>query len=110
MSKERELLYRWYKGARDQVDFGELYDKTEELLAQPEQEPVAWCQLIDGKVQDLLTSFEMKDWLYDDTWIPLYLAQPKREPSASAREMYQRGYADGVRFAEKAHGITGDKK
>jgi len=39
MSKERELLYRWYKGARDTDDFSELYDKTEELLAQPEPEP-----------------------------------------------------------------------
>lgn len=37
MSKERELLYRWYKGARDTDDFSELYDKTEELLTQPEQ-------------------------------------------------------------------------
>ena len=42
MSREIELLYRWYKGARDQDDFSELYDKTEELLAQPEQEPVAY--------------------------------------------------------------------
>ena len=40
MSKERELLYRWYKGAQDQVDFNELYDKTEELLAQPEKPPI----------------------------------------------------------------------
>ena len=40
MSRERELLYRWYRGARDQVDFGELYDKTEELLTQPEQTAV----------------------------------------------------------------------
>ncbi len=45
-----------------------------------EQEPVAWCQLIDGKVQDLLTSFEMKDWLYDKSWMPLYTTPPKREP------------------------------
>ena len=80
MSPERELLYRWYKGAQDQVDFNELYDKTEKLLAQPEQEPVAWCQLIDGKVQDLLTSFEMKDWINDDTWTPLYATPPKHEP------------------------------
>ena len=40
MSIERDLLHRWYRGARDQVDFGELYDKTEELLAQPEQTAV----------------------------------------------------------------------
>ena len=42
MGKEIELLYRWYRGARDQDDFSELYDKTEELLAQPERDPVAY--------------------------------------------------------------------
>lgn len=42
MSRERDLLYRWYRGARDQDDFSELYDKTEELLAQPERDPVAY--------------------------------------------------------------------
>ncbi len=55
----------------------------ETYLTQPkqsEQEPVAWCQLVDGKVQDLLTSFEMKDWINDDSWTPLYASPPKREP------------------------------
>jgi hypothetical protein len=48
MSKERELLYRWYRGARDQVDFGELYDKTEELLAKPERGPLTPQQISEG--------------------------------------------------------------
>ena len=29
MNRERELLYRWYRGARDQVDFGELFSRIE---------------------------------------------------------------------------------
>ena len=88
----------------------------EKWLAQPEtkQEPVAWCQIIEGKVQDLLTSFEMKDWLYDKSWIPLYLAQPKREPlgleimDACGTEDYREGFKDGALYAEKCHGIGVD--
>jgi hypothetical protein len=36
---------------------------------------------------------------------PLYTAPPERDLSITSREMYQRGYAAGIRFAEKAHGI-----
>ena len=92
------------------------------LLAQPEQteqEPVAWCQLVDGKVQDLLTSFEMKDWLYDKSWIPLYTAPPKREPlsvkklkTIAAEDEFllycnEDEFIEIARDIEKAHGITG---
>ena len=83
---------------------------------QPEQEPVAWCQMAEGKVQDLLASFEMKDWLYDKSWIPLYTAPPKREHLSDEEiaDLWWNNYvgtADSVRnFArgiEKAHGIGG---
>ena len=67
----------------------------ENYLTQPEQEPVAWCQLVDGKVQDLLTSFEMKDWIKDDSWIPLYTSPPKREP-LSEGEIFNIGYKAGL--------------
>jgi hypothetical protein len=85
-----------------------------------EQEPVAWCQMVEGKVQDLLTSFEMKDWIYDKSWMPLYLAPPKPTPlsekeieeyinslrsSAVSEEYYseewEEGFEDGVRWLEK---------
>ena len=61
MSKERELLQRL-------VDSGVLggysfIAEVKELLAQPEhipdvgnmvtQEPVAWCQMVEGKVEKL---------------------------------------------------------
>lgn len=94
-----------------------VYDAYEEgrKSVMSEQEPVAWCQLVDGKVQDLLTSFEMKDWLYDKSWIPLYTAPPKREP-LSDKEITKNtpklihigerlAFHAGVRFAEKHHGI-----
>ena len=84
----------------------------ENYLTQPEQEPVAWCQLVDGKVQDLLTSFEMKDWLYDKSWMPLYLAPPKPESLSdeqieAAREGNTITVHAFARAIEKLHGITG---
>ena len=76
MSIERDLL-RKLVDAINLLDYRQELDRLtveiKELLAQPnhipgvgnmiEQEPVAWCQLVEGKVQDLLTSFEMKDWV-----------------------------------------------
>jgi hypothetical protein len=41
---------------------------------------------------------------------PVYTAPPKREPPITSREMYQRGYAAGVRSFKEAHGITGETK
>ena len=113
MSLERELLKRIL--ATRWLDH-ELSCEVEELLAQPEQEPVAWCQMVKGKVQDLLTSFEMKDWIQDDSWIPLYTAQPKREPLSEAaickmliNKVWQ-GCVHFVRMIEKAHGIGVDNE
>ena len=124
MSKERELLgvaldfldpRRWLDPA-DQHVLNILTRDIEELLAQPEQnEPVAWCQMVKGKVQDLLTSFEMKDWLYDKSWMPLYTTPPKREPlsdgttadmwHANKKATHADSYWAGVSDAEKAHKI-----
>ena len=74
MSKERELLKkilatRWLNNT--------ISCEVEKLLAQPEQEPVAW------RTYRVVTD----DWQYhifpyglDLTCQPLYLAPPKREP------------------------------
>jgi hypothetical protein len=80
-----------------------------------EQEPVAWCQLVDGKVQDLLTSFEMKDWIKDDSLIPLYTSPPKRELMgdgntadgfrANKKATHADSYWAGVNDAEKHHSV-----
>ena len=54
------------------------------------------------RVRDTL--HELEETHYDLYWdIQTALDQP--EPPITGREMYQRGYAAGVRFAEKAHGI-----
>ena len=110
MSIEREMIEKLCSFQMTYSDWLLLIADAEELLAQPEQEPVAWCQLVDGKVQDLLTSFEMKDWLYDKSWIPLYTAPPKREP-LSDEEVYSIGnkyaFHAAVREIERIHGIGG---
>ena len=115
MSKERELLKRFMIELTTEEDVVSLFNDIKECLAQPEQEPVAWCQMVEGKVQDLLTSFEMKDWLYDKSWIPLYTAPPKREPLSYEHledlvDKYH-GYPMTLgRAIEKAHGITGGEE
>ena len=90
MSKEREIILKAANILSDFKEFEQFASTIYKILAQPEQEPVAW------RTYRVVTD----DWQYhifpyglDLTCQPLYLAPPKREPSASAREMYQRGYA-----------------
>tara|TARA_R110000868_G_scaffold190673_1_gene434508 strand:- start:130 stop:555 length:426 start_codon:yes stop_codon:yes gene_type:complete len=136
MSREMELLRRLAEGD-NRGDFfisNELLKEIEAILAQPEslredlreglredlreglrEEPVAWCQMVEGKVQDLLTSFEMKGWLYDESWIPLYTAPPTREPfepeerqrlsKAYSTRAEQVAFEEGIIFAEISYGI-----
>ena len=71
MSRERELLKRVL--ASSHLVNG-LDKEIQELLAQPEQEPVAWMQ------DDIeLYVLEEKNILRGYV-IPLYTAPPKREP------------------------------
>ena len=110
MSKERELLYRWYKGAQDQVDFNELYDKTEELLAQPEPEPDYYLRF--DEVHEEHPTIDGDPDVY-----PLHTSPPKREP-LSDDEIMRLGVLNCcneanafkpfsfARAIEKAHGIS----
>ena len=128
MSKEREMIEKLCSFQMTYSDWLLLIADAEELLAQPEslreglredlrEEPVAWCQMVEGKVQDLLTSFEMKDWLYDKSWIPLHIAPPKREPfgpeerqrlsKAYSTRAEQVAFEEGIIFAEISYGIGG---
>ena len=90
----------------------ELQTEIEELLAQPEQEPVAWmndsggCFLSDGNK-------------YSENWTALYTSAQKRTPLSNEEidkglngkngfeNWYDDRFVDGVRFAEKHHGIGG---
>ena len=126
MSKERELLQRCldefeYKG----VACNELCIDINKLLAQPEtkQEPVAW-QLVANFITDgdilQYTYSKPRDELYEYYRVtPLYTSPPTREPLSDGEirdgldgkngfeNWYDDRFVDGVRFAEKAHGIVG---
>ena len=119
MSKEREIL-------RKIVDYmweGELVDEIKELLAQPEQEPVAWMyewyendlestQVTGGSEKpfegEIVQPFNIR---------PLYTAPPTREPLSDKdvgkgfllTDVWHRyeSFIAGVKFAEKHHGIGG---
>jgi len=126
----------------------DLYWDIQAELDKPEQEeqkPVAWMYEFTGKLHPSLEYSRvllMLEKQGTSGWVrvesPLYLAPPKRKPSQSSREMYQRGYAaaerdlkpeplsdeeinaidlpekqctirEFVRIIEKAHGIGGGK-
>lgn len=79
MSKERELLKKWLIECMWRAVNTSLLEETKELLAQPEQteqEPLS-----DGEIRDGLDGKNGFENWYDDRFV------------------------DGVRFAEKAHGI-----
>ena len=63
--------------ARDTDDFSELYDKTEELLAQPEQEPLSDDEIYMGFQSSEITDISLSSFVI------------------------------GVKFAEREHGIGG---
>lgn len=73
MSVERELLDRCAETLKCYGWISGLVKEIEELLAKPEQEPVAWmndsggCFLSDGNK-------------YSENWTALYIAPPTREP------------------------------
>ena len=50
-----------------------------DTLAQPEQEPVAYCYVQKGTSVDILTFDDAPDDAVDGTIFPLYTAPPKRE-------------------------------
>ena len=80
MSKERELLQRCldefeYKG----VACNELCIDINKLLAQPEQEPVAWKVIDKTNGEYMLSRVKPTERSYKyDVVIPLYTSPPKR--------------------------------
>jgi hypothetical protein len=110
MSKERELLQKIltaYRKDESCMSWG-VANKIEELLAQPEQEPVAWMydwKTPVGKNREVQHVFTSKNHLTTDlTHIlndienvrPLYTAPPTRvslrEHIDNNKEWYQIGY------------------
>ena len=121
MSKERELLKRFmHELTKEELCSvpDELQAEIEELLAQPEQEPVAWMYDWDDEhertyVNLLTTDTEHKHLKTAFNVIPLYTTPPTREPLSDEAvcqiliKKEWRGFVELVRIIEKAHGIGG---
>ena len=125
MSKERELLktilaymcaeYLVITEFEMIAQIEDTVKEIQELLAQPEQEPVAW--IIETEIEGKLSEWVCTDKKhYMDASdgkdpIPLYTAPPKREPLTSKLislgNNCHESFIKGVRFAEKMHGIGG---
>ena len=125
MSKERALLKEalyvigeYTEDAQERTEI--LIDEIEKLLDQPEQEPVAW-KVIDGtNGKYMFSRIKPTERSYKyDVVIPLYTAPPTRKPLSDGEirdgldgkngfeNWYDDRFVDGVRFAEKHHGIGG---
>ena len=115
MSKERELLKRWL------IDFGKIHPdvglikETKELLAQPEQEPVAWMLIDKETGARIPKAYKPEHGVNKDRWelYPLHTTLPKREPLSDEAicdiliKKEWKGFVELVRIIEKAHGIGG---
>jgi hypothetical protein len=118
MSKEREMIEKLCSFQMTYSDWLLLIADAEELLAQPEQEPVAW-KVIDGTNGEFMFSRvkPMERNYKFDVVIPLYTSPPTREPitgkeisngfKADDDATHPYSYWAGVEFAEKHHGIGG---
>ena len=117
MSRERELLEKWVSQFGNLRHDFNLLTETKELLAQPEQEPVAW--IIETEIEGKLSEWVCTDKKhYMDASdgkdpIPLYTAPQKREPLSDEEvgDLLMGGFSthlmDLARMVEKAHGIGG---
>ena len=115
--KERELLKKIL--ATGWLNNTIYCREVEKLLAQPEteQEPVVW-QVIGIAGFMYLYNKPIDQVYLTHTVNALYTAPPKREPLSGATINYylerlgssfkwDDGFEAGVKWAEKAHGITG---
>ena len=90
---------------------------AKKALAQPEQEPVAHVRVVDGMLGPVRRGKGMA--LLSDGDYSVYTSPPQRQPltddevTKHFQENVDTGsllsFADGVRFAEAAHRIAGDK-
>ena len=129
MSKETEFLKKLRYASLLEND---LRKELEELLAQPEQEPVAWMSKENGDVNKSRSYFKFPEEHQHETIVPLY----EREGLTPRQglEEYKKGYAraeldlkreplseqaiwnanteqlfeEGVRWAEQQHRIIGE--
>ena len=128
MSKERELLMRWLRGeANEMTTHIPLLIETQNLLAQPEQEPINFdlermklaveSPVSEVTVEGLIDKVKSNRVFYQEGYAQAEL-DLKRERinhddildrSIDGSFEYRDGFMDGVMFAEKHHGIGGER-
>lgn len=106
-----EALYE--NGDPVSIDAAELLERLTENV-EPDAEPVAWMHPNGGVIQTRLTGLDR-----DTYTIPLYTRpEPARKPMTEMEiakgflpepTTGMKRFRAGVRFAEKHHGIGGDK-
>jgi hypothetical protein len=126
MSKERDLLVSCLDEFQyHEVPCSDLIRTIRWILNEPEhivdvtdmveQEPVAWMYEWVDEVGEPVKSV-VYNFYEGANLIPLYTAPPKREPltpqqisegNQSMLNVTREAFKQGVRFAEKAHGIGG---
>ena len=120
MSKEREMIEKLCSFQMTYSDWLLLIADAEELLAQPEQEPVAWMVETHFNTEPIKEFHTVKpmERVYKYCKVTeLYTAPPKRELlgdgitadmyRANKKAIHPDSYWAGVNDAEKAHGIGG---
>ena len=118
MSKERELLERWVDDRiLEPEELDSLMKETKELLAQPEQEPVAWLHEWVDETGETVRSIYSHFYEHINL-IPLYTSHTTRKPLSDEEigahtpfyyyDTEQKAFTHGVRLAEQQHGIGVD--
>ena len=117
MSKERELLHAWLCITPHIVDpmYEKLYKTTKEILAQPEQEPEPTTDKQTSVSMAVMPNGVSVSNVYDayEVGRASVMVEPKREPLDPFKAVqefegdyiYKDGFIDGIKYAEKAHGI-----
>ena len=104
MSVERKLLGRWHNGDLLPEEYMQLMKETKELLAQPE--PLTPRQgLEEYKRGYARAELDLKrEPLGEEE----SYHEAKRLYEAEDGLWYEDGFVDGLKFAEKMHGIGGE--
>ena len=118
MSKERELIEKLCSFQMTYSDWLLLIADAEELLAQPEQEPVAWMvethfnnepikEFHTVKPMERVYKYCKVTELYSAPLKPLTGIEISNGFKADDEATHPYSYWAGVEFAEKHHGIGG---
>ena len=118
MSKEREMIEKLCSFQMTYSDWLLLIADAEELLAQPEQEPVAWMvethfnnepikEFHTVKPMERVYKYRKVTELYPAPSKPLTGIEISNGFKADDEATHPYSYWAGVEFAEKHHGIGG---